>query len=318
MGYTDYMKQVNNGKVLIDFDYIPSKGFIDANLVRGIYNAKILSREQKKGQPAGSGDVVLVSATGGTKIITREELCKNYKHSSGKNIVISFLKTNTNYVVQGKATDKYKAIKLPDNCIGKVGNKSAQPGSYVICKVDSSGNLDKSTMTVISPKLFRKMFKVPMQPIIKNHMNGGCNKMLGLFNKNRNKAVASKPNIAPSLLSKKPSVNIEKSTNNVFDTSKLGLNPSNINIGVQPKVVENKYKFVATHRIVSMNNKKPLGFVIKEKASGKSKQMTTAQVSQLCEQKLVENLMVVVKENSGVKFLKGNGMRIESLPEVLG
>lgn len=318
MGYTDYMKQVNGGNILIDFNYVPDKVFIDANQVRGIYKARILSRQQKKSRPDGSGDVMITSATGGSQIITREELCKNYNHSSGKKIVLAFLKTDTSYIVQSKSNEKYKVLKLPDNCIGKVNNKSAKPGSYIVCKSDDSGIIDKSTMTIVSPNMFRKMFKIPMQSIIKRHMNGGENKMFGLFNSNRNRDIASRKNVVNPVIN----MNTESLNKNNVKPININTNKSQTtyvqNKPLQNVKTQNKYKFVATHRIISMTNGKLIGFVILEKSTGESKQLNTSQVSQLCNKKLVENLMLVTKENSGVRFLKGNGIRIESLPEVIG
>ena len=77
------------------------------------------------------------------------------------------------------------------------------------------------------------------------------------------------------------------------------------------------YRFRATKRIVNMNNKQLLGFVILEIASGKEKPMELSKVRVMADKHLIENLSLVQKEGTTVKFLRGNGIRIESLPEVI-
>jgi hypothetical protein len=164
-----------------------------------------------------------------------------------------------------------------------------------------------------------------MQSIIKRHMNGGENRMFGLFNADRNRSITNNrntdtPNINLGGISGFKA-NLAKDTEQHISLSKkpqvsLGKAPQ-VSLGKAPETPESKYRFKATHRIVSMENKKVVGFVIVDKTTNQSKQLTIPQVHKLCEQKTVENLKLVVKDVSGIRFLQGNGIRIESLPEVI-
>ena len=45
--------------------------------------------------------------------------------------------------------------------------------------------------------------------------------------------------------------------------------------------------------------------------------MELSKVRVMVDKRLIENLSLVQKEGTTVKFLRGNGIRIESLPEVI-
>ena len=322
MSITDYMKQGNNGQVNILIDKLPSKGFIDAIKVRELCKARILHGNERVGIKSGSPDVKLVSVTGETHMITRAQLAKNYRLPNNKKIVIAFLKNNTNYVVTRYCQDNYKILKLPDNCIGNFKGHQVESGSYLVCKQDEQGNMDMNTLNVVSPYIFKKMFKVPMQPIIKKHMQGNGNKIFGLFNNKTDKN--SRPNgisrASFGLHNEVPSKNYNEIKPNKIDSSELGLNPRDFNVvslNNRIKQQESKYKFRVINNVMSMQNpKQQIGFTVQEIATGKIRQCGINQVVQLCNQKLVENVKLVQTER-GTKYLAGVGVVLKNLPQVL-
>lgn len=344
MGSLEYITQQNNGEAFINCSKLPDKVFIDATKTKQIAKAKILSPQEKMSNTMynpGGPDVLIQYATGEKKLITRREFSKNYVHSSGNKIIIPFLKNSKQYLVYNICNEQYKIIKLPDNCSAILpNNRKTNKGDYIIAKADDNGIIDKNSITSMKSNVFRKMFKVPMQPVIKVNMRNKPNsnnegKIFKLFNKKSKKNITRNINTRPK-----------------FNSSEIGMNPSNINIKSindinntnnidtqQEKKMwkpefnratiqnnQNKqnnqnnqnittYKFRVTSKIIDMNGK-VLGFVVQDIKTGKTKNLKTNELTQLCMNKLVENVMVVRNQRGNI-YLKGNGCSLEHLPQVI-
>lgn len=328
MGIDNYMRQDENGKINILLDSVPEVGFIDAIRTKNIYKAKILNRADRANLTPGSPDVRLKSSSGKTKYISRRELANNFVLSNGSKIRLAFLNSNKEYFIYNICSEKCKVLKLPDNCYGTFKDKNVKPGSYMVCNVNDSGSIDMSTAEIVSPYIFRKTFRIPPQAVIKRHIGSGS-KNFTLFN-NRDKIKQMRQMNKPS-----------------FDSSKLGMNPSNIHIEAVNNTnsnisnTENKlwkpsinlvnknksiqetqntnnstnYRFRVLNKIVDMDDRL-LGFTIQEIETGKTKRLNTNELTKLCMNKLVENVMVV-RNTRGTLYLKGNGCRLEALPQVI-
>lgn len=337
-----YIKQTENNGIMVYFNDVPDSAFIDATKVRDIYIATILSRSKNKNLKPGQPDVRLKSATGEVVMISRFEFCTKFRHAGGKKITLAFLRSDTPYVVVGECNKKYKIAKLPDNCLGDVNGRTVAPGSYVVCRASGNDEVMRDTMTIVSAKLFRKMFKIPLQPVIKRYMDGSGSKHLNMNNLRRKGGMPkhaseitdiAEPITTPNGLRMGVKANIPTIDINAFNKS-AAMNNNNtqpkligadrLRKGVQqqqatqqPNAEQNNYRFRVTHRIVNMNNKNIVGFVVQEISTGRSKQMGTDQVKMMCEQKSIENMMLVTKEGTNITYLRGNGIRIEALPEVI-
>lgn len=347
MAELNFIKQIGNRAAIVYIEQMPDSVFLDANKVRGVYSAKIVTKRTDSNVKQGGPDVIIRSATGGSSYITREALMNNYLLASGKKIKMAYLKNNKAYAVYSECADKYKIFKLPDNCKGILFGKDVAPGVYIVAKADTSGAILKDTITVVSPAMFRKMFKIPMQDVIKRHMNGKSNRAIGnsIFNRQsgsmrRNSLgaqpvrigaqVLSKPVEMPTMLpniqvniQKNPQVNIQKPQINIQKPQAGSFNRSGFGIptqGTQNQQLntQQQYPFNVTHRIVNMSNHALIGFIVKEEKTGKTRHMSIEQVKVLCEKHAIGNLMLVIKEGTNLKYLRGNGIRIESLPEVIG
>lgn len=338
MAITDYIRQGRNGQVTMMLDELPEVGFIDAIKTKNICKAEILKRRDRAGLTPGSPDVKLTSASGETLYISRRELKNNFLLSNGSKIRVAFLNAGKDYTVYSRCNEQYKVIKLPDNCTGNFQGKKVRPGSYMICKVTEDGSINMSSAGIVSPKLFKKMFVIPPQDVINRHLGSG-NKEFTLL-RNGNEAHDLNGGYRP-----KPNAPID-SANSTFkpivDTSQLGIKPSSINIQTASESITNnrqslhvdstarndankqkddndaqsKYKYTAINRVVDMNHKMQ-GFTLKEIQSGRIKQITTQQMVQVCSKKLVDNIILAKRESTGTIYLKGNGIIINNLPEVL-
>lgn len=362
MNSVDYM-QNNDGNITMFCEQIPDKGFVDAIKIRNICMVCIRTIAQKKQYGGGGPDVDLISVSGEQSTITKKQLQSDFVHCNGKRIKVSFLKTGHKYYVYNvcKQPEPYKVLKLPDNCKGSIGTKEARPGSYIVCRANEDGTVNRDTMYVISDTMFKKCFKIPIQAVIKRHMYRNANRSFGLFNPQRLAEIRgfnkqnSIQNIERSYAQNKNKQHtISLGTgidmgieNNVSGPITMPGNDSNIQNKVvrMPNILPNRqivkpqqqqpvrqssqiasnntennkdqYKYTITHRVLSSTNSALLGYVVKELSSGRSKQLGIQQVMTLCERHLVNNVMLVKRDN-GIKFLKGNNMRIESLPHILG
>lgn len=346
MSLTDYMRQGNNGQVSMVLDNLPEIGFVDAIKTKNICKATLLTRSEKEGLPPGSPDVKLTSASGETLYISRRELSTNFVLSNGSKIKIAFINAGKEYIVCSVCNEPYKVIKLPDNCVGSFQGKKVRPGSYMVCKVGEDGGIDFSTAGIVSPKLFRKMFKIPPQAVIKRHVGSG-NKNFTLFS-NRDKARRNREMFTPmqNAVQQQMNNNVQQQAPQQqftprVDTSQLGLNPANINVptaaeslkdrlnrnrqslirnsaaeNTQDKPTNSKYRFTAINRVVDMSGNMQ-GFTVKDLQSGEKRQITVPQMSQLCSKKLVDNIILAKRESTGTMYLKGNGIVINNLPEVI-
>ena len=175
-------------------------------------------------------------------------------------------------------------------------------------------------------RIFKKQFKIPMQAVIKRHMNGTSKS--GAFKLFDRQSRSNLGNVHTNTLP----------NNSKIDTEALGLNPSNISVpsvkemkqsnNVAGKFSGNsgvntfknrqsniKYKYTVIQKVVDMNNKL-LGFTIKDLATNQTKNLSPQELSAVCKDRLVDNVMLVRKDN-GQAYLKGNGIRLESLPSVI-
>lgn len=339
MGNHDYMSLGNKGVISINCVSVPDKGFLDAVKTKDIAKIKILSAKDKELMEdyiPGGPDILVHHITGEREYMRRSDVSKKFMHASGNKIKMSVLKNDKWYIVYCITKTPYKVMKLPNNCSAMLPDGSpAKRGAYIVCMQDPNGQVIRETMKDIPPNVFRKMFKIPIQPVIKRHMEGNGSKLFTLFNGNRQ----NRNNFNRTVQNHVPE----------FDSSELNMNPGNINIPTvgetkttptfRPKVsfgnsggakksfgslntgntnntpVQNKYPFTVVSRLTDMDGHL-VGYVLKEIKSGKTKNVKPNDLAKFCAAKAVDNVMLVTRED-GVQFLKGNGIRLENLPAVL-
>lgn len=330
MSIPNYLVQDFDGTINIKTDLVPDKGFIDAIKTKNIVKFRIMSPKTKKATESykpGGPDVVVSHITGETQVIYRKELVKNYLHASGNKIRISILKDDKQYLAYNICNEKYKIIKLPNNCVATLPNGvKTKSGYYVLARVNEAGQIDKNSITMISPNIFKKMFKIPPQEVVKRHLGrkSKSGKIFKLFNKDKQDKLnqRKREQIKPK-----------------FNSAEIGMNPSNINVAsvndkpsntvwkptmnrVNREIVPNKpnssnshYKYRVTSKVIDIEGRM-LGFAVQEIATGNTRNLKVNELTQLCMNKLVENVMVV-RNQRGNMYLKGNGCSLESLPQVI-
>lgn len=318
-----WLMQGNSGRLQYNCDQIPDGMFIDATLVRELCKIKLMTRQERRSMGAGCPDVQVQSILGGRKNITREELSRDYKLFNGQQVKMKFLRTDKQYNVFRLCEENYKILKVPDNDIVSFrGQQRQSGGSFVICKANDNGTPDKSTLHVISAKIFRKAFVIPENEHIKGAV---ARRKAGIaqrrFNPYMYKPVrkhSSVMDIQPDI----PASAFQHFSNSTGNTRVAGAQPMGRPVGNNMAstavMSDSKYKFTVTHQIMSVNDpNKQIGFVVKELSTGKVKNLPISSVVKLCESQVVDNVMIVTKQSTGLRFLKGNGIVLKNLPKVL-
>lgn len=330
MGIPSYITQNSGGIVCIDCNTAPDRGFLDAVKTKDIVKIRILTRQEKRestNYKPGGPDVMVISLTGEKQLIYRKDLVNKYVHTDGNRIKLSILSSGTSYIAYNVCNEPYKILKLPSNCVALLpSGKRTKQGDYVVAKADASGQVNRATLSSMSPSSFRKMFKIPMQPVIKRHMGNRSktSQMFTLINKQR---------LQRNMINNTP-------IRSRIDSSEIGMNPANINIksvndsnvignGVRktftPTMNKNinskdtishtNYRYKVLAKIVNMD-KHLMGFVVEDMVTGKRNNLKINELTQLCMKKSVENVMVV-RNQKGNLYLKGNGCSIENMQQVI-
>ena len=288
---------------------IPDKVFIPVVRKRDIIKARILSSSEKSKLPKGSSDVRVETPLGHEGLLSRTEIMGNYFHLSGHKIVLSGWKTGTDYILTRNDHTPAFAMMIPLNCIvelnGNINKKKNETGQYLVCLTNEKGEIDRESASLLSRPMFRKMFNVTPNEIIAKHKGSG-GKLLG---KNVGKTVENE-NSLPEQIN---TGNKLLSRNNIAEpSSQPPVQPlAQKNKPEGPKVQNQDNKLMAVGKLLNEENK-IVGFVIQD-SKGMTRQISKREMLNLCSQKLVDNIMLATKDTDGSKYLRGNGIKIESL-----
>ena len=388
-----FIEKVNQGKKLINAVELPDKAFLRALKVREICKVSLMDRAQRQKLTPGSPDVRLLTLSGESGLITRQQLASNFVTVSGKPIKIAFLRSKQTYTVVKKQNNvaAFRIFYIPKNCIANLNGKAIQGGNYLICN-EENGMPVRSTLRAVPGVAFKKMFKVQEMYNIQNI------RQVGKFSRPDNRTANAIGNLPDNAtLNRKPrrmqngapivSEGIQAVNNNVVRQ------PQQVNRGVQgsqhvqqmqrplrnqvqgagqnmqhqqprpqqprpqqrpqqqmpqqqrpqqPRpqqqrpvqnqnmqrqqpqvhggnapVTQVKYKFKAIKRIVDMRSRKLVGFVFLDLNTGKEMKISMDKARECCSRRLVANIMLVQKPGTNIQFLRGNGITLESLPEVI-
>lgn len=340
MARKNYIRQTGDREAEIYVDRLPDCAFINAIKSVDICTARLLSNAERVNIQRGGPDVEIISMDGDKGLVTRQQLCSQFTHCSGRPIKLQYLRTNVKYTVYRVCNQTCRVTKLPNNCVGKVNNKNIKPGSFIIKGADGKLN-------VLSPKLFRKAYKIPLNDVIKRHMHGGVSRDFNIDNiyKSESASRARVMNefggnvptpmqinapVQPQMTMPQPQEQIQNNfrmgnSNNSMSSSSGTFQKPNakpFSMGPAPSQKTNQAQqptgapLTVIARLVNMN-KQLVGFMVVHKNTGQKKQMQLSQVKALSKEHKIDNLMLVTKEGTNVQYLRGNGIVIQNLPEIL-
>lgn len=284
----------------IPVDKLNGNCFLDAVMTKDIAELTIISPKEKKAVGSkykrGEPDIIVRHLDGRVERLYRTDVNGRFRHPNGKAVRLLLLKNSTKYPVYIDCYEKYKAVKVPKSYRVDFNGRRLNGGGYIICKVDDKGEVLKETLRVISSDSFKRAFKIPESKYIKRAGicgNGTGRKKLGVEEMKNGLA-------------------------NIRRVEQIQTNNRNTVVEKKTEVVKedkSKYKYRVYQRITNID-KKVVGYAIEEITTGRKKNITTKQLATLCSMKVVENVMLVTRED-GTKFLKGNGIKLENIPSVL-
>lgn len=284
----------------IPVDKLNGNCFLDAVMTKDIAELTIISPKEKKAVGSkykrGEPDILVRHLDGRVERLYRTDVNGRFRHPNGKAVRLLLLKNSTKYPVYIDCEEKYKAVKVPKSYRVDFNGRRLNGGGYIICKVDDKGAVLKETLRVISSDSFKRAFKIPESKYIKRvgiRENGTGRKNLGVEEMKNGLA-------------------------NIRRVEQIQTDNRNTVVEKKTEVVKedkSKYKYRVYQRITNME-KKVVGYAIEEIATGRKKNITTKQLATLCSMKVVENVMLVTRDD-GTKFLKGNCIKLENIPSVL-
>lgn len=302
------------------------KMFIPAVMKKEIIKFRVMGRKDIRKHKVKNGKTIVVQSILGQKgVIQKDELTKNYRYLNGNSIELNKLSNKKGYwAVRNQEVDagvvlvpKGKAIQLPDNRVIKSGN-------YIVFL--------NNKIYPLKMNLFHKCFIIPRSPAIQyvldKHAEAHKRKLLTAKTTKSNQIekprkqlsrVEKMKNIMESVSnSGKP-----RSTGNIRNVERDGYKaePSrNIKASVErPRIERPKStgsnqtaKYVAIGRVVE--NGKTVGFVISN--GSKNKRISKQEMMKLCLDGKITNIEVVKQGDGKPPFLRGNGIKIQDLPEI--
>ena len=333
MARKNYIVQTGSNSAEIYIDKLPDCAFVNAIKTVDICTARILPASERAELQRGGPDVEIVSMDGEKMLVTRQQLCSQFTHCSGRVIKLKYLRTDTKYIVYRLCNVTCRVTKLPNNCTGKIGNKSIKSGSFIIKGADNK-------IKVLSPRLFKKAYKIPLNDVIKRHMHGGISRDFAMNNiyKSQSESKArlfndfGKQRVQPMQINvpKQPMMTMPQPQEKATNAFKQQINKTQSfdrqnNLFKSAQQTQQNQRstqpqtgapLTVTARLVNLN-KQLVGFMVLNKATGQKKQMQLAQVKGLSREHKIDNLMLVTKEGTNIQYLRGNGVIIQNLPEIL-
>lgn len=263
---------------------VPDTMFNSVVKVREIVTATLYNKAtmEKINRQISDGDILIETKDGQKKLISRMELIKNYTNLNGSKITMAGWHYNKKYTLMRNSKEPMAMLKIPrgSHHLITVNGSELPKGTAVVCQI-KDGQIIKANPAVYMPKEFVRMF-----------------------------LVAEK---ADYLSAKKEIHNIKRTV----QLTKEREEKKNLKVWNEKERVKKvdreleQAKLVATMRIVNARNQ-ICGFVI---SNGKQmKMLNLAQTKELCRQKKIKNLVIVINENNNKEFLRGNGIKIDNLP----
>ena len=297
--------------ITLTINDIPDKVFIPVVRKRDILKAQIITAVEKANLPKGSSDVRTETPLGHEGLLSRNEIMNNYYYLSGHKISLSGWQTGSKYTLSRNDNTPAFAMMIPLNCVvelnGAINKAKNETGQYLVCLSDANGEIDRASASIISKPMFRKMFNVTPHEVISRHKGSG-NKILGKNVGNTAVESTDTGKMVPRQLLEA----VAHGAGDLRQAHEIAIHTSNQknNQGVGKEKVQ-VYRFSAVAKLLNEDNK-IVGFVIQDN-KGMTKQISKREMLNLCSQKLVDNIILATREPEGSKYLRGNGIKIESL-----
>lgn len=295
-------EEVMNKRVLMA-GALTEESFLRVTKHYDVASAIVISHDRyaEYGIQNGGLDVRLEMITGETFMVSRKFLVENFRipgkrSAVGKRIHLLFVKNNTPFLVIRNSNELMRAIFIPDKYSIDTGGRLVNGGHYLVCK-DINGVANKNNLCLVDRATFRCVFSIPMQEGVKQ--SRGLNRQNIQFNR---QAVT-------------PVKNMQQ--NQQVQRQQVQQRPVQNRTVKQPQVTQtqSKYKYTVVNKIMSFTGV-CVGYTVREISNGRTLRVTEQQLKAACYKKLVDNVVLVNQQN-GKSFLRGNGIDMSKLPKVM-
>lgn len=303
----------------INYDTIPDLMFLPATLTRDIRKASVITIKERE---AGEPDIVLESPLGFSDTVYRKDFVNIFKYRDGRRIKLGAWKKNDGNLVVAGCEDSMYAMFLPSDYLLDVpttdGMRALNPGTidsrgvYLICPSDDYGQVDRQQVYILSPKFFRKMFK--MSGSIQDNAKKCDILQRKLSNKRmRQEDLSAQDNSVFSLTEPSVQDSIQENLWNEPSIKKVEVDNKatkpKIPVDMEAKPSIKRYTVVA--RVVS--NGKNIGFEMVD-SDGLLGRFTKREIMDLARSKRINNVGIRIKNHT--EYLYGIDIRLSDLPNV--
>lgn len=271
---------------------LPDSMFSDLVKQKDIIKVTLLNRNDKKALRAqnpnyNGADVLISSGERMNQLMSRDELLNNYRNTNGKKIRLTGWHYHKQYTVAKLTKEPVKVLRIPKRSkhVVTLNGRDLPKPSLVVCKVVNN-QIDKRNPTVLCKpediREFRKMYKISqLADIVKARNDAHERKMISQIQVERQEAI-NKQVWSPKTQQAQ-----------------------------QDELMRAPYEVVG--RALNMRGSL-IGFIIKDRKTGKMDVYNLNQVQRLCVDKKLSNLTVAVMQNTGKTYFRGVGIKIENLP----
>lgn len=269
----------------VELSNVPDSMFNRVIKVREIAKATLCSKDvmAKMGKEPADGDIMLEYANGKKQLITRMELIHGFMNLNNKKIIMAGWHYNKTYNVMRNSREPMAMLKIPriTRITIACNGGSIPKGSAVVCELKDN-SIRKDRPEVYEPRDFFKQFIVEQKADYLSAKREIRNiKLTAQLTKEREERRNYKA------LSEKD--RIEKKVDHEIEAAKL----------------------MAVGRIANQQGK-ICGFAISD--GRQTKLFNISQTKELCRQKKIRNVVIVLNSSGTQEFLRGNGIRIDNLP----
>ena len=268
---------------------------IDVILVREITRVRVMTARDKQRSGSNGLDVAVKGVFSGARMISREQLVREYTTCNGKKIKMITIKNGVVYTLLRKCNISTKAK------IVKMRNRIAY-------SVEFNNAAGETTYKTIKSEDFKKMFVIYMQP----SLNNGIRELFSESKPKVSKKVAVSGDKAVSI-SEVTNKAIGNNGRTVINSGVVNEDRSVNNVKQIKENTQNKTGIRVVGKLMNIKGKQ-VGFVVEDK-KGNRRQINIPTARRLTEEKKIDNMMLVT--NNGKWFFRGNGMLLESLPKYI-
>lgn len=273
----------------VEYTKIPDSSFITVEKVRDILKVRVLSVKERKEKKAGVNNILATNAFGEKRLLDRATLLKRYTNPDGSKIRLITWDSVKEHIVVSRDSSLAAGMYIPRGYTLTINSKPVNicknGNVYIICPLDSNGAISRRHAKIISKADFRKMYRLANAPNISK----------GSQNRQQLSDVQKASAIDKEIRQEQTAQNIKNDTRQSSNAIK-------------------KEMYTAIARI--LHGDKTIGFVIQGVETKTTREVNLNFFTRLCRERIIDNVTVANREDTGKEYLRGINIKIGDLETV--